>query len=91
MLTKLIVREEKMYKYIYQVMLEYEYIEKGNCPRNITYDYENIEYRDIGAKICLKMGFDLNVSEVIADNRDSAFLYACNVIRKVCKIVTILL
>ena len=91
MLTKLIVRGEKMYKYSYQVRLEYEYIEEGNYPRNITYDYEDIEYSDIGAKICLKMGFDLNVSEVIADNRDNAFFYACNVIRKVCKVVTILL
>lgn len=34
-----------MYKYSYQVMLEYEYIEKESYPRNITYDYENMEYR----------------------------------------------
>lgn len=82
-----------MYKYSYQVMLEYEYIEKESYPRNITYDYENMEYRDsdTGAKICLKRGFDLNISEVIADNRDDAFLIACDVIQKVCKVVTILL
>lgn len=82
-----------MYKYSYQVMLEYEYIEKESYPRTITYDYENMEYRDgdTGVKICLKRGLDLNISEVIADNRDDAFLIACNIIQKVCKVVTILL
>lgn len=82
-----------MFKYSYQVTLEYEYINNESFQRTITYEYEDMEYedRETGILICLKKDFKLNVSEVVADNRDDAFSITCDVIQKVCRVLTILL
>ena len=82
-----------MYKYSFQVILDYEYKQRNDFPRKIKYNYEKLEYDDENTKthIHLKEGFNLIVSNVLARSRDEAFSLACIVIQKVCKVITLLL
>lgn len=81
-----------MNRYTYAITLHYEYDHGSSISRNIKYQYENLDYRDIsGAHILLDKNFMLTISNVIANGETSAFIAAGKIADKVCRTLTLIL
>lgn len=81
-----------MNQYTYAITLHYEYDHGSSISRNIKYQYENLDYRDVsGAHIHLDENFELTISNVIANSETSAFIAAGKIADKVCRTLTLIL
>lgn len=81
-----------MFVYEYKAKLKYEYYDGSQFKRDTSYIFDPFKYQnDTEIEIVIKEGFELDIANIKANSDEESFLYVCEEIEKLCKVLTILL